>query len=424
MSTTHVPNDALRYQRRIRGWSLRRVADGIATLCIERTGKRPGVNADMVGEWERGVKKPSPFYQEMLCLLYGCTADKLLFDTPAMPEILAGENDMKRRELLRLLSAGGGALVLSFAVDWERIGGAMDRPSLLDSVVIEDLEAINGRFWSLYLGASVKSAILDGVTGQLRTLIQFLREPHTEQIHRQLCALLGDLAQLAGEIHFDRHELDLAASCYMFAASAAREARAYDLWSCALVRHAFLPLYDEQYAEALPLVKEAGQLAARGDSQLPTRFWAAAVEAEAQSGSGRLADCQRALEIAQGVTAIMTVSPAWTRFEASRLPALRGACYVRLTQPDLAMPALHEALRQFEKPGRKRGMVLLDLAKAAVQGQEIDQACGYLNQVVDIVELGASGFLKKGIVSVRGQLRPFASAAPVRTFDQRVHMLA
>src|SRR5579883_1790784 len=68
-TTTHGPNDALRYQRRIRGWSLRRVADGIAALCIERTGKRPGVNADMVGEWERGVKKPSPFYQEMLCLL-------------------------------------------------------------------------------------------------------------------------------------------------------------------------------------------------------------------------------------------------------------------------------------------------------------------------------------------------------------------
>jgi transcriptional regulator with XRE-family HTH domain len=424
MRTTHGPNDALRYQRRIRGWSLQRVADGIAALCIERTGKRPGVNADMVGEWERGVKRPSPFYQEMLCLLYGCTADKLLFDIPTVPEVLAGENDMKRRELLRLLSAGGSALMLSFAVDWERIGGAVAKPSLLDSAVVEDLAAINGRFWSLYLGASAKSAILEGVTGQLKTLVQFLQEPHTEQVHRRLCALVGDLAQLAGEIHFDRHEPDLAASCYVFAAEASREARAYDLWSCALIRHAFLPLYDGQYAEALPLLKEAGQLAVRGDSQLPTRFWAAAVEAEAHSGSGRLADCQRALEIAQGVTAITTANPAWTRFEASRLPALRGACYVRLAQPDLAVPALHEALKQFEKPGRKRGMVLLDLAKAAIQGQEIDQACGYLDQVVDIVELGASGFLKKGITTVRSHLQPFASAAPIKTFDQRVQALA
>lgn len=423
MRTTHGPNDALRYQRRIRGWSLQRVADGIALLCVEHSGKRPGVNGDMVGEWERGVKKPSPFYQEMLCLLYGCTADKLLFGTPAMPEALAGENDMKRRELLRLLSAGGSALVLSLAVDWERVGGTIARPSLLDSAVIEDLAAINGRFWSLYLNASTKSAILDGVTGQLKTLVRMLREPHTEQLHRRLCELVSDLAQLAGEVHFDRREPDLAASCYTFAAQASREARAYDLWSCALVRHAFLPLYDEQYAEALPLLKEASQLAARGDLQLPTRFWAAAVEAEAQSGSGHLADCQRALEIALGVTAITAVGPAWTRFEASRLPALRGACYVRLAQPDLAIPALHEALRQFEKPGRKRGMVLLDLAKAAVQGQEIDQACSYLDQVVEIVEMGSSGFLKKGIVGVRNQLQPFASAAPVRLFDQRVQTL-
>jgi hypothetical protein len=424
-TTTHGPNDALRYQRRIRGWSLQRVADGIAALCIERSGRRPGVNGDMVGEWERGVKRPSPFYQEMLCLLYGCTADKLLFDTPAMPEILAGEEDMKRRELFRLLSAGGSALVLSFAVDWERIGGALAKPSNLDLTVVEDLAAINARFWSLYLGASAKSAILDGVSGQLKTLVQFLREPHSEQIHHRLCALVSDLAQLAGEIHFDRHAPDLAASCYTFAASAAREARAYDLWSCALIRHAFSPLYDEQYTEALPLIKEAGQLAARGDSQLPTRFWASAVEAEVESGSGHLVDCQRALEIAQGVTAITTVSPAWTRFEASRLPALRGACYVRLVQPDLAVPALCEALSQFEKPGRKRGMVLLDLAKAAVQGQsqDIDQACGYLDQVVDIVNLGVSGFLKKGIATVRGQLQPFASAAPVKTFDQRVRAL-
>jgi transcriptional regulator with XRE-family HTH domain len=424
MSMTHRPNDALRYQRRMRGWSLQRVADGIATLCIERTGKRPGVNADMVGEWERGVKRPSPFYQEMLCLLYGCTADKLLFDVPAVPEVLAGENDMKRRELLRLLSAGGSALVLSFAVDWERIEGAVARPSLLDSAVVEDLATINGRFWSLYLGASAKSAILEGVTGQLKTLVQFLQEPHTEQVHRRLCALVGDLAQLAGEIHFDRHEPDLAASCYVFAAEASREARVYDLWSCALTRHAFLPLYDKQYTEALPLLKEASQLAARGDSQLPTRYWAAAVEAEAQSGSGRLVDCQRALEIAQGVTAITTAGPAWTRFDASRLPALRGACYVRLAQPNLAVPSLHEALKQFEKPGRKRGMVLLDLAQAAVQGQDIDQACAYLDQVVDIVELGASGFLKKGVAAVRGQLQPFASTALVRAFDQRLRALA
>lgn len=37
----------------------------------------PGVNADMVGKWERGEKKPSPFYREKLCILYTTTADKL-----------------------------------------------------------------------------------------------------------------------------------------------------------------------------------------------------------------------------------------------------------------------------------------------------------------------------------------------------------
>jgi len=104
MSSTNKPNEALRYQRLMRGWSLRRVADG----------KAPGVNSDMVGEWERGVKLPSPYYREKLCLLYGVTAEQLdLVGMPAAPQsaytcqltyALTGKEDliMERRELLRL----------------------------------------------------------------------------------------------------------------------------------------------------------------------------------------------------------------------------------------------------------------------------------------------------------------------------------
>jgi hypothetical protein len=202
MSTSnHELNRVLRYQRQLRGWSLQRVADEIGTLCIERTGRRPGINGDMVGEWERGVKKPSPLYREMLCLLYSCTADKLnLLNMPAMSENLAAGDDMntKRRELLRLLSVAGSTLALSFPVDWDRISDAVTSPSHIDSIVVEDLETINRRFWSLYLAASSKSSILDGVTGQLRTLVQFLREPHSERTHQQICALTSDSAQLAG----------------------------------------------------------------------------------------------------------------------------------------------------------------------------------------------------------------------------------
>src|SRR6266700_8174099 len=80
------PNALLRHQRQLRGWSLQHVADQLCKLC-EEEDRIPGVTADMIGKWERGEKKPSPFYREKLCLLYGTTADKLGFiDTQESPE--------------------------------------------------------------------------------------------------------------------------------------------------------------------------------------------------------------------------------------------------------------------------------------------------------------------------------------------------
>jgi hypothetical protein len=50
MSSTHNPNDALRYQRLLRGWSLQRTADEIKAVGKKEDDKEPGVNGDMIGE--------------------------------------------------------------------------------------------------------------------------------------------------------------------------------------------------------------------------------------------------------------------------------------------------------------------------------------------------------------------------------------
>jgi transcriptional regulator with XRE-family HTH domain len=432
-------NDALRHQRLLRGWSLQRVADEICAIGFKVTGKKPGVNCDMVGEWERGIKMPSPYYREKLCLLYNVTADQLNLITPVAPQTtsslvvsrnLVDDMDKKRREVVQLLTLAGAALVIPLPLpnlDWEHIEDTIDKPSRLDQVVIKDFEGINSHLWSIYLAASAKSSVMDGVVGQLKMLVQFLREPHTASVHKRLCMLISELSQLAGEIHFDRHEYETAQSCYVFAANAAKEVQAYDLWSCALVRHSFIPIYDQEprYRDALPYLYGARYLAEQGDSNLSTRYWVAAVEAEAESGVHNLTACQNALERANGVQELnQVVSPAWTRFDGSRLPALHGACYVRLQEPGPAIPALREALGQFTKLGRKRGMVLLDLAMAATLGRDAEQACTYLDEVATIVQQGSSGFLKEGIVKVRQQLIPFAGAADVSRLDQRLHLLA
>src|SRR5260370_16625058 len=98
------------------------------------------------------------------------------------------------------------------------------------------------------------------------------------------------------------------------------------------------------------------------------------------------------------------MNPMWLRFDGSRLPALRGACFVRLQQPDLAMPALKEALPQFSEPSRRRGLVLADSAAASVQLEEIEQACRYPTELVDLVALGSSTFFPTQLSNVHHHL--------------------
>ena len=60
-----VPNEKIRYQRELRGWSQQRLAELL------------GTNMDRVSRWECGESSPSPFYREKLCVLFGKDAEEL-----------------------------------------------------------------------------------------------------------------------------------------------------------------------------------------------------------------------------------------------------------------------------------------------------------------------------------------------------------
>src|SRR5579859_7581136 len=79
MRSENKQNGALRQQRLKRGWSLQRVADAICELSLQLHARQCGANGDMIGEWERGVKVPGPFYRELLCRLYEMDAEQLGF---------------------------------------------------------------------------------------------------------------------------------------------------------------------------------------------------------------------------------------------------------------------------------------------------------------------------------------------------------
>lgn len=330
---------------------------------------------------------------------------------------------IKRRELLQLLTIAGSTLLTS-EIDWDHIEASLIKPSQIDAALVSDLETINSRYWSLFMAASPKSSVLDGVLGQLKMLVQFLQEAQAIQIRQRLYASASSISQLAGEIFFDLHDHDAAQSCYVFASSAAKEAKAHDLWASALVRSSYLPIFEEKYENAVPLLKHAEALAQRGDPVLPTQYWAAATYAEAESGIGNLKACQSAFERAHNVKTLTEISPAWIRFDASRLPALQGACYVRLKQPSLAEPALKQALQQSAKTSRRHAMILSDLALSALQQADIEKACTYAAEMITLTTNTASGFLRNSVLKIQQQLTPFASIEAVKRLEQRIALLA
>lgn len=381
-----------------------------------------------------------PYERRMsLAQTLGCSVEELMrgdgivgthlvqYDRGQFSSVVTGsEFDMKRRELLHLFALGASLLLSPLpALDWERVARAINRPSRLDAAVLSDLEGINGHYWRIYLLATSKSSVLDGAVGQLKTLFQFLKEPQSSPVHQQLCALVSDLAQLIGEIFFDLHEYDSAQSCYAFAVSAAREASHYDLWACALTRNAYLPVYNEHYQEALDLLEEARRVVVRGDTRLVTRFWTDSVIAEAQAGLGKAPDCLRSLERSGEVPSKMGAgSPPWLRFEGTRLPALRGSCLVRLEDAAAAIPVLNLSLTMVPKGGRRQAMILTDLAMASVQQREIEQACTYSGEVIEIASQGSSIMLREGLRKVRCQLEPFARTVSVKRLDRQLQKLA
>ncbi|GHO66803.1 hypothetical protein KSC_056950 [Ktedonobacter sp. SOSP1-52] len=332
---------------------------------------------------------------------------------------------MKRRELLRLLSVAGSTLVLSLEIDWDRIGATLTHPTWIDESTLQELDTLNRQYWQAYRVASQKSSILDDVLAHLNVLTQALRDARTIAQRRKLCIMAADLAQLSGEIFFDASLYTEAAQSYTFAISAAKEAGAHDLWSCALVRHAFLPIYDQRFPEALPLLQTAEQVAQQGDGTLVTKHWIAMVSAEAYAGAGMLGECRRALDQAEGVRSVKHgMNGTWLRFDSERILEEKGACFVKLAQPELAEPTLQEALQLHPTPTRRRGMVLTDLALAAGMRGDVEQACALGNEVVQIAHLGASGMLKKRLQVLQAQLAPFSQVPAVKDVNAQISLLA
>ncbi|ASO21018.1 tetratricopeptide (TPR) repeat protein [Actinoalloteichus hoggarensis] len=330
-------------------------------------------------------------------------------------------DDVNRRELLRLVAVTGSLLAIP-AIDVDRVRHAAAHPRHLDPATVDVYERLNAELWTRFAESRSKRDVLPAARRQLTAVNASLNEPQPADVHRRLCALAGDLFQLCGEVLFDSDDYADAAQCYAEAAHVSKEAREFDLWACAMTRHAFISIYDRRYTHAATLLDGAAQLAARGDPTRTTRHWVAAVQAQTYAGLGNLPACQRALDRAEQVAGLPDMAPAtgWLRFEGSRLDEERASCLVTLRRPDLAEPALDKALGQAAS-ARRRGSVLVDLAAVGAQRGDVDQLIMSGAAAVDSARQTASaGYLGRRLRDLREHLVPFLGDRHVRYLDSRI----
>lgn len=340
---------------------------------------------------------------------------------PAQPEP-EDDDEMNRRELLRIFSLTGA--VMAAGVDWERLAtlGGQRPASAADAA---ELAAMNAHLWAVFAGSRSKRLAFPIVREQLGVVTVAMQRPQNGEIYQRLCAVAADLFQLAGEILFDATRYTDAAHCYTLAATAGREARSADLHACALTRHAFIGVYEGQPRSATPLLELAAGLAARGDHALSTRYWVAAVQAEAYAGLGEQHATERALETSAGVTGMSgrIHNGGWLRFDGSRLAEERGTCYAALGRPELAEAALLAAL-EGNLSARRRGGVHADLATTAVQRRGLGQAADYARPALDIARDTGSGVVGRKLTGLQRSLAPFMRDTRARQLRDQITAVA
>jgi tetratricopeptide (TPR) repeat protein len=336
------------------------------------------------------------------------------------------EDDMNRREMLRLFTMAGAVVAAPPAaetLDLDRIKQA-GRRGRIDSETVSQYGTLNAHLWQVFMLANTKSKVYPLVQDHLGTLIESLQRSAGDD-HRRLCALAGDAFQLAGEVFFDATKYTDAAHCYALAASASKEAGAHDLWTCALVRHAFVGIYDRRYSDAAPMLDCAARLARRGDSSLSTRHWVEVVRAEALAGLGDFDGCQRALDDAEQVRELAgpVHNGGWLRFDGARLSEERGTCYVSLHRPDLAETALTKALAS-TLSARRRGGVLVDLAALGAQLGDPDRLIIHGRAAAQLARETGSGVIKRKLCALQNNIGAMASDRRVKDLDCEISALA
>jgi transcriptional regulator with XRE-family HTH domain/tetratricopeptide (TPR) repeat protein len=393
-----VPNLQLREHRLRHSLTLEEVAEALIALAWERFAVHVGVNAGMVGKWERGEKRPSRFYQRLFVLLYGVPAEQLGF-RPAERSDQAAED-----VLMELGGSDGASRVL--LPDSAALGGPRPPLPAISTPQRVDPEAV-GRLGTIL----TEYAKIDNLLGPAHLLaltslhLKFISELLTVASGKGRAELLtvgARYAEFAGWLHQDAGDPP-AAAYWSDRAMGWAQAAGNDLMV------SYVLMRKSNQASSLsdaPRTLGLARAALRQQDRLSPRARALALRQEARghalsadpTGSARALDAARneaaALEDQGEEDRILTgyCTPAFIEMEAAD-------CAMLLGQPDHAVVTFQHGLAIL--PGeyqRDRAVNLARLAVAYAASREPELACAVAQEAATIV---ASTWSARAVAELR-----------------------
>jgi transcriptional regulator with XRE-family HTH domain/tetratricopeptide (TPR) repeat protein len=417
-------NERLRHHRQLRGWTLDDVAEGIHRLAMG--GPELGVDAHMVGRWERGVRRPAPRYVALLCQLFELPADALgLVDETAPPaETTDKEDDVRRRQFLQYLSVVTGATML----DWDHMAALLrGQTGPSDQVLIDDLEAIT-RSYARQVERVAPGSLLPALRNHMAVLGGAVQATPPSQQRRRLLSLTGETAVLAGRLSWLMENRGEAKSSWTLAADLGREVGDDTLVASSLgmqrVFHSTIPNRGQfgRPDQAIAML-DAAERRLSPTSSPYVRAMILASRAEDHAANGNAGASQRDLEAAETA---LTNAPGpddglYVMWDVGRIAGYRGSSALALERPEEASMILEDALeRTSEKLIGQRCAVLTDLAAAYAMQREVEHSTALLSQSTDSAERAGLGELLQRVHGARLHLAPWRDTAAVRDLDERL----
>ncbi|WP_432094040.1 hypothetical protein [Streptomyces sp. bgisy100] len=264
------------------------------------------------------------------------------------------------------------------------------------------------------------------VVGQLRYVVDLLKEQRHTPMRNGLHGIAAELARLTGWTYFDARQYNQARAYFTEALGMAKAMEDRQFMANVLACMSLQATYQDKPGDALALVTAAQDQARAAAGATPRVLAMLAMrEAFAHATLGNQSGTHSAISEAHaqfGRTSTGDPDPAWVAyFDEPKLIVDTGIAHGRLGEAALAEPLIADALRREHRSNhRGRAFHAFWLARTQLQRGKLDEACHTATGALALAAAVSSPRVSGHLREFYEQLEPFRREPAAVAFEARL----